>query len=58
MSLMACDGKVFYENSHIKPVGDIRLERTTKSVTMPSGDRADGKLEFEAKIKRYDAVTL
>lgn len=36
----------------------IRLEIMTKSVTIPSGDRADGKFEFEAKIKRYDAVTL
>lgn len=34
------------------------IEITTNSVTIPSGDRADGKLEFEAKIKRYDAVTL
>ena len=58
VSLMVCDGKVFYEISKGKAVGGIRLEITTKSVTMPSGDRADGKLEFEAKIKRYDAVTL
>lgn len=58
VSLMVCDGKVFYEISQGKAVGGIRLEITTKSVTMPSGDRADGKLEFEAKIKRYDAVTL
>ena len=58
VSLMVCDGKVFYENSHIKPVGVIRLEITTKSVTIPSGERADGKIEFEAKIKRYDAVSL
>ena len=36
----------------------IRLEITTNSVTVPSGYRADGKLEFEAKIKRYDAVNL
>ena len=39
-------------------VGGIQLEITTKSSTIPSSDRADGKLEFEAKIKRYDAVTL
>lgn len=59
VSLMVCDGKVFYEISQDKKeVGGIRLEITTKSVTMPSSDRADGKLEFEAKIKRYDAVTL
>lgn len=41
-----------------KYISSIRLEITTKSVTIPSGERADGKLEFEAKIKRYDAVTL
>lgn len=59
VSLMVCDGKVFYEISQDKkPVGGIRLEITTNSVTIPSGERADGKLEFEAKIKRYDAVTL
>ena len=34
------------------------IEIVTKSITIPSGDRADGKIEFEAKIKRYDAVTL
>ena len=39
-------------------VGGIPLEITTKSSTISSGDRSDGKLEFEAKIKRYDAVTL
>ena len=59
VSLMVCDGKVFYEISQTKEaVGGIRLEITTKNVTIPSGERADGKLEFEAKIKRYDAVTL
>lgn len=59
VSLMVCDGKVFYEISPSKEtVGGIRLEITTKSVTIPSGERADGKLEFEAKIKRYDAVNL
>lgn len=59
VSLMVCDGKVFYEISQDKKaVGGIRLEITTKSVTVPSGERADGKIEFEAKIKRYDAVTL
>lgn len=36
----------------------MRLEITTKSVTVPSGDRSDGKIEFEAKIKRYDAVAM
>ena len=59
VSLMVCDGKVFYEISQRQEaVGGIRLEITTKNVTIPSGERADGKLEFEAKIKRYDAVTL
>ena len=59
VSLMVCDDKVFYEISQSKEaVGGIRLEITTKNVTVPSGDRADGKIEFEAKIKRYDAVTL
>lgn len=56
--LLVCDGKAFCDISHGKAFGGIRLEITTKSVTIPSGERADGKLEFEAKIKRYDAVTL
>ena len=51
VKLQAIDGERFTGFS-------IRLEITTKSVTIPSGERADGKLEFEAKIKRYDAVTL
>lgn len=51
VKLQAIDGEMLTGS-------EIRLEITTKSVTVPSGDRADGKLEFEAKIKRYDAVTL
>lgn len=39
-------------------VGGIPLEIITKSSIIQSGDRADGKIEFEAKIKRYDAVAL
>lgn len=58
VSLLAHDGKFIGSVSHGQREGGIRLEITTKSVTIPSGDRADGKLEFEAKIKRYDAVTL
>lgn len=58
VSLLAHDGKFIGSVSQGQFVGGIRLEITTKNVTIPSGDRADGKLEFEAKIKRYDAVTL
>lgn len=58
VSLLALDGKFIGSVSQGQFVGGIRLEITTKSVTIPSGERADGKLEFEAKIKRYDAVAL
>lgn len=58
VSLLAHDGEFIGSVSQGQLVGGIRLEITTKSVTIPSGDRADGKIEFEAKIKRYDAVTL
>lgn len=58
VSLLANDGEFIGSVSQGQLVGGIRLEITTKSVTVPSGERADGKLEFEAKIKRYDAVTL
>jgi hypothetical protein len=58
VSLLAHDGKFIGSFSQGQIVGGVRLEITTKSVTIPSGDRADGKIEFEAKIKRYDAVTL
>lgn len=36
----------------------IQVEVTTKNVTIPSGEKADGKIEFEIKVKRYDAVSL
>lgn len=36
----------------------ISVEVVTKNVTIPSGDKADGKIEFEILIKRYDAVAM
>lgn len=36
----------------------VQVEVTTKNVLIPSGDKADGKIEFEILVKRYDAVTM
>lgn len=35
-----------------------RVEITDKSITLPDGERTDGKLEIQVNWKRYDAVAL
>ena len=35
-----------------------RVEITDKSITLPDGERMDGKLEIQVNWKRYDAVAL
>lgn len=35
-----------------------KVEVTTNNVTAPSGDKANGKIEFEIKVKRYDAISM
>lgn len=52
-------GKVYLaQTNYIGYSFPILAEVTTKNVTIPSGEKADGKLEFEIKIKKYDAVSL
>lgn len=46
---------IFADNSDWE---NISAEVTTKNVTVPSGEKADGKIEFEIIVKRYDAVSL
>lgn len=48
--------ELLYADGH--DCGNVSVEVTTKNVTIPSGEKADGKIEFEIKIKKYDAVSL